>query len=278
MLLAHDQPARALRLAERLNTMFDAPPIAWHHDVGQSPLEVPSDWRNVTLVTPHVSTKWGTFSLVEAIVRALGTLHGGHNRPAWSVVLSGADYPIKPANCVLGDLTASDCDGYIEHVEVKPSAWATEFEEDCFRRYHTVSVGVGARRWRTRGALARRVLSPFSDDFKCYAGSCWFCLGRAAVDAILAFHASDRRLARHLQHARIPEECYFNTVLGNAKGLRLRPHNLHYIDWADEEAAHPRMLDLGDLDALRQTPAHFARKLDLETCPELYDELDRLTV
>ena len=94
-----------------------------------------------------------------------------------------------------------------------------------------------------------------------------------AVAEILAFRKSDR-LARHLRHALLPQECYFQTVLGNG-GLRIRDRTLHYVHWPNEEVAHPSTLE--DLDAVRENRAHFARKLDLEACPELYDELDRIT-
>jgi Core-2/I-Branching enzyme len=276
VLLTHDRPLQASRLVERLNAMFDSPPIAWHHDFDQS--SPPSEqWANVTFVRPHVATSWGTFSVAEAAIHAMRDLYSGPAPPDWCAVVSGADYPIKPAARILDDLNASDVDAHIELFEIKTSGWVTEFEEDCFRRYHTVSVGVGTHRRRLGGALARRLLSPFSDDLRCYAGSFWFSANATAVGRILDVYASDRRLARHLRRAPLGEECYFQTVLGNARDLRLSGRNWHYIDWEDEDASHPRTLCLGDLAQLEASPAHFARKLDLDACPELYDALDRMT-
>ena len=277
VLLTHDRPAQALRLAKRLNTMFDSPPIAWHHDFGQVPLTVPREWSNVTLVSPHVPTRWGSFSLVQAVVRAMKLLDSAPRRPHWCAVLSGADYPIKPAARVLADLDAYDVDAHIELVEIKPAEWNSQWEKACAKRYHTVPLGTRDPRRRSWNPLARRLLSPFSSTYHCYAGSNWFHASADAVEAILSFHGADRRLARHLAHSRVPEECYFQTVLGNTHGLRLRNRTWHYVDWPDDAVAHPRTLGLDDLDALLETPKHFARKLDLDASPELYDELDRIT-
>ena len=237
---------------------------------------MPSDWSNVAFVSPHVPTRWGTFSLVEAVVRGMKLLYSGSVRPRWCGVISGADYPIKPAAHVLADLAARDVEAHMEVREIKPTGWDTEWEEDCAHRYHTVSLGLGRRRIRSRNPLARWALSPFSGTYRCYAGSNWFHVSDVAVEELLASREKDRRLARHLRHALIPEECYFQTVLGNS-GLRIRDRNLHYVHWPNEEVAHPSTLCLDDLDALRKSSAHFARKLDLDACPELYDELDRTT-
>ena len=277
VLLTHDRPAQALRLVDRLNTMFDSPPIAWHHDFGQTPLDAPAGWSNVAFVSPHVPTQWGTFSLVEAVVRAMRLLYAGPDGPQWCAVLSGADYPIKPATRVLTDLDGYEVDAHIEVVEIKPVDWESEWEEDCANRYHTVRLGSRSPRRRSWNPLARRLLSPFTSTYHCYAGSNWFHVSADAVEAILSFYGVDRRLARHLAYARIPEECYFQTVLANTPGVRIRNRTWHYVDWPDEDVAHPRTLGLDDLDALRETPKHFARKLDLGACPELYDELDRMT-
>ena len=257
--------------------MFGAPPIAWHHDFDQTPLIPREHWTNVAFVRPHVRTRWASFSIVEAVMRAMRLLYDQPDQPDWCAVLSGADYPIKPAVRVLEDLDAHDVDAHIEVVEIKPAGWDTPSEEHLFNLYHPVSVGVGARRRRLSSPLARRLLSPFTGAYRCYTGSNWFTLSARAVRRILAFERRDRRLARHLRHALLPEECYFQTVLANTAGMRIRPEYWRYVDWSGPSDRHPKPLCLEDLDDLRGSSAHFARKLDLEGCPELYDELDRLT-
>lgn len=49
--------------------------------------------------------------------------------------------------------------------------------------------------------------------------------------------------------------------------------DLHYIDWRDW---HPRVLTSADLPLLADTPKLFARKLQLDRDPALFDELDRI--
>lgn len=277
VLLTHDRPAQAARLVERLNAMFGSPPIAWHYDFDQTPLVPREEWTNVSFVRPHLRTSWGSFSLVEAVLRALRLLYEGSTGPSWCAVLSGADYPIKPAARILEDLDAHDVDAHIEVVEIKPAGWDTPWEEVCFHRYHPVMLALGRRRHQLKGRLARRLLSPFTGDYRCYAGSNWFTLGAGAAHRIISLAGRDGRLARHLRHALLPEECYFQTVLANTPGMRIRPEYWHYVDWSGESDRHPKAICVDDLVELRRSSAHFARKLDLAACPELYDELDRLT-
>src|SRR5438045_3613582 len=105
VILSHSNPQQLVRLVRTLQRVYDNPPIVCHHDFSQCPLfpvVLPSEIR---LVTPHIKTRWGRFSVVEAGLRALEMLYRDA-APDWFVLLSGADYPTMPAERVLADLNS----------------------------------------------------------------------------------------------------------------------------------------------------------------------------
>jgi hypothetical protein len=69
-------------------------------------------------------------------------------------------------------------------------------------------------------------------------------------------------------------ESFFHTVLLNTPDLSASLDNRRYIVWA-RDAAHPKLLQLEDLDGMLASGQHFARKFDLEVDSTVLDELDR---
>jgi len=81
VLLTHDRPGQAVRLVNRLNSMFEHPPIAWHHNFTLCDLPTEAITKNVSLVIPHVNTDWGRFSVNDAMMRALTLLFNAKSSP-----------------------------------------------------------------------------------------------------------------------------------------------------------------------------------------------------
>ena len=54
--------------------------------------------------------------MIDAYLAALRLLHA-HDGPEWTVSLSGADYPIKSADRMLGDLRNASADGFFDFRE-----------------------------------------------------------------------------------------------------------------------------------------------------------------
>jgi hypothetical protein len=287
------------RLIRTLNRMFDQPPIVCHHDFGQNPRFIENCPDNVKLVRPHVATRWGDFSCVEATIEALRLLYAGGNGPQWFVHLSGADYPIKPARQILAELQASPFDGHIEHKLVSegnlhyppdpdyPRGWKWEsWLQQCKKRYCSRPVKVrGINRylrpstrtfWLTH-PLFTRGRHPFTPDFKCYAGEVWFCANHRCARRILDFYDQNPQVAAHYRDKLVPEESYLHTVLANAPDLKLSQNYLRYVDWT-RSGNNPKILTMEDLPMLRESPAHFARKFDENIDGAILNELDILIV
>lgn len=258
VLLTHHKPHMIERLVAKLCAMFDAPPIACHHDFSKCDLRVEALPGNVSFVRPHVETAWAQFSEVEATARAIRLLYESPSAPDWFVYLSGADYPIKPARQILQDLRATSSDAYINAELIRHDAFKRPWQQLCYQRYCTKKP------------------NPFSRDFECYAGSQWFCANRRAAEYIIEFHATKTALADHYRDLQFTSESYFQCILANAPHLRLTEETWRYTDWS-AGGSHPKTLGVEDLPKLLASPAHFARKFDADADARILDALDALT-
>lgn len=280
------------RLIETLNRVFHHPPVACHQDFGKNPVSLAS-YPNVRVVPDYIDTHWGDFSCIEAAIKALSLLYSSDG-PEWFVYLSGADFPIKSRAKILHELQTGGYDGYIEHRAVcegdlayppdseNRQGWKGEtWLRQCRKRYCTLRLDLpslnrfGRPRkrtlWLESRFVARRWL-PFRADFKCFAGEAWFTANAACARRILQFHANDQEVAAHFRKTLVPEEAYFHTVLGNAPELRLSQRSLRYVDWT-ERRSNPKVLTMADLDSLKASSAHFARKFDSRVDSEVLEHL-----
>jgi hypothetical protein len=258
VLLTHHKPHMIRRLIDKLNAMFDHPPIACHHDFSKSDLPLKTLPANVSLVAPHVEISWGEFGEVEGTARALRLLYENPASPDWFVLLSGTDYPIKPAQHILQDFKLSSFDAYIHCELIQAGAFKHPWQELCYQRYY------------------RKDPNFFSSEFKCYAGHQWFCANRRAAEYLVEFHATKTALAEHYRDVVHASESYFQCVLANAPHLKLNNETWRYIDWS-AGGPHPKTLGILDLPKLLASHAHFARKFDADTDASILDELDALT-
>lgn len=290
VLLTHTRPHQIQRLVHRLNTMFDDPPIVIHHDFAKCPLPESFLPGNVTFVQPSVNIEWGMFSMVEAMNRALAQLYARPDSPDWTVFLSGDCYPTKPAAQILDNLNAGGLDAHINGERVgrdsPGTGWMTlRYNRYCVKRYTFRSLDKGLKpRIRTAGLplplgpLGEPFL-PFNRTFRCYWGSQWFSLNRRAAEHTVAFSKSRRgiALAKHYQNQGMccSDESYYQTVLYNVPEFKVGFDNWMYLDWSANDW-HPKQLMLQDLPEMEASATHFARKINLDTDPELLDALDQI--
>lgn len=281
VVLSHNKPLQLRRLADRLARMFPDAPIVCHHDFSQcaiDPADVPD---GVAFVDPHVRTSWGDFSLVEAAIRGLRVMHSRADAPEWVFLLSGSDYPIKPAREIRRVLQNSPYDAYVRHELIRSDVLSRSWLRKCNYRYRTLRVrlpvpsGMTSVRWKDyefHGSWTRHFL-PFSRRFECYAGSQWFTANRRAVRYLLSQHRRRPLLAAHYRINSFADESYVQTILANAGHLRIHNSHLRYIDFPEEDV-HPRLLTSEDLPTLLASDALFARKFDMDADAAVLDALD----
>lgn len=290
VLLTHANQSQAIRLIDRLNRLFGDPPIACHHDFSQAHFDPSLFSSNVRFVQPHVKTRWGTISLVHAMLRGLRLLYE-QSSPDWFYLLSGADYPILDAEAIRRELAASPYDAYIrlqkiDHRSIPKRAAAdtgglesASYLRLAYERYIARSLPIPSIKHPHRGpaAMHLRLLSPvllqpfhpFTDSFFCYAGDQWFAANAGSAEALLA--PDTERLLKYFAGRFPPDEAFCPTVLGNAPHIKVCRESKHFIQW--EKGNHPRLLDENDLPAMLASRAHFARKF--APAASVLDVIDR---
>ena len=286
VLLTHNKPAQIIRLINTLNYMFSYPPIACHHDFTQCALPTDAITENVSLVRPHLQTGWGKFSVIDAMLKALQLLLESKDPPEWFILLSGADYPIKSADRILNDLRASPYDAHIQHEQLSygrnESAWRECYSRYCVKKFMVPFLSRKLHLTRRAITLSHPWLTtpfiPFSRDFHCFAGEHWFSANREAAQLLLDHHSTRPSLAVHYRRLEtfstiVPEESYYQTILGNEKRLKVSQNFWRYVVWSDEGVG-PKILTLDDLPNMIASSAHFARKFDMEHDYAIFEELE----
>jgi hypothetical protein len=123
-------------------------------------------------------------------------------------------------------------------------------------------------------------------DIVPYAGSQWWALSNDAVDHILAFVRTNRRLVRFYRHSLIPDEMFFHTILGNSRFREKAARNLTYADWSRGLSRNPAPITLEHVERFADPafrlddvegsgPCFFARKFSSRDS-DLLDRIDDL--
>jgi hypothetical protein len=224
----------------------------------------------VEFVLPALRTAWGTFTPVEAMLRAMRRLVDRESPPEWVVVLSGTSYPIKPAERIAAELRASPHDAHLFAIPIDPRNLRDERDRFSYRRwfgrrlFSIPYIGRGLKvRWLPVDLRSPRLPwldGPFA-GLPCYMGEAWFSARAHVVRQLLEFHDTRPALARHLRNRRNTLEVYVHTVIRNLPGLDVSPDCRQYVDWS-EWNDHPRTLTAADLPAMLASDSHFARKFD----------------
>lgn len=275
VLLTHNKPEQTVRLISTLNLMFNFPKIVCHHDFSKTNLPENNLTSNVTLVKPHIKTSWSKFSVVEATMRALQLMYRSSDSPDWFILLSGADYPIKPANRIIKDLKFSPYDVHIHHEKIKYNSYDREWQKLCYDRYHSLKILIPSVNKKFHYSPKSLVLlrqpsivknyHPFSESFCCFAGEHWFCANRKAAKYLIEFHNTKPAFASYYRkldrYTIVPEESYYHTIFCNSPDLKVSENHWRYIDWS-LGGCHPKTLGVEDLEKMKSSTAHFARKFD----------------
>jgi len=274
--------------------MFGEPPIAIHHDFGQCELDMRDFPSNVSFVDKWVATNWGGWGIVEGARRAIRLLYNNAD-PDWFVLLSGSDYPTKPAGYILDALSGQDYDVYLDNRLIDNGApaemaevWGRSnhshpaWKRMAFDRYKVVQVQtrkLTARlKWEYKTAYIHsdyfiKKLTPFNNGIECYAGDLWFTANRKAANILLANDTLNLELIEHFSKCKIPDEAFFHTVLCNHSELNICSDNKRFSDWTGC-LYHPRTLTESDFPALLASSDHFARKFDFD--PHYLRTLDKM--
>ena len=278
-LVTHAKLMQSRRLLDTLNRGFHRPPIAWHHDTSKCSDAGVSVTANVTRVRPSLLTGWGTFGYVEAALASMQVAFESPQRPDWIVLISNADYPIKPADRIADELAACPYDACLVLEPVVYRQHTRAWQLACYDRYvaRRVKLPVWPRTLALRHPRWLRDDNPFVSELVCFAGPTWLSLNRRACEHVLDAHVSMRHVATHYRrqesHGTVcADESYWHTLIGNSS-LRVSQNNFRYVDWT-AGGPHPKVLGCDDLARIKASDAHFARKFDSDIDEVVLDRID----
>jgi hypothetical protein len=218
----------------------------------------------------------------EAEVAALSTAPAGPAGPA---------APAGPAGPVAGGV-----DGFMEHWPAlgPDSHWGARRARSRYFFRHRRLAALSPRtarllrpvqvvnrvqpvlRWHVSYGLVvgRRVRTPFGPDLVLHGGSAYSTLSWAAVEYLRDFLHSRPDVEEHFRHTLSPEEAVFPTILASSGKFRLDPDPKRYFDFRGSTFNHPKVLTLDDLPRAYASGAHFGRKFDMDSAPQVLDAVD----
>jgi hypothetical protein len=272
LVLSHRGPAQVARLVSVLQDGRDTM-VAIHHDPNGEPLGLrPS--AQLALVPDPVPCPWGRPGINIAIHKSLSWLRANVPGLSWVLVISGQDYPIRAMPAIEDELADAPCDAFMRYLRV---------DGDPADDVHPWQAAVRQRYLYKRRlpGMARAVRlpwprqHPFGNDLRMYAGEQWVTLSARAVHKVLDSPYSDT-VMNYLRRSVSADEAWLTTVaLNGDPELTVVNDRRRYVRWPGG-TAHPAVLGPGDLPALRDSNAFFARKADPVAWPEVFDELDQL--
>jgi hypothetical protein len=282
-ILTHNEPEQLLRLVKTLSAMFAVPPIVCHHDFSKCSLAEALFPPNVRFVHPHTLTRWGHITVALAALKALSLLRKCSELD-WFVLLSGSDYPVRPADEIVAELSNSNYDLFLDNREIlyrpDPSGQTAQFgfgRPDwiplAYDRYCAFPLFWWPR--PSRKALfygvfpirKERVLIRHPNVIRrlrlkrpsrIFGGDFWFQANRKAIDNLLD-DPFLQMLVRYYRKRKIPEESIFHSVLCSQPDLRICKDHKRYEDWTSG-GSHPKWLEVSDVPKILASGAHFARK------------------
>jgi len=219
-------------------------------------------------VLPRHVCHWGGFGHVRATLEGLARIADSGTPYDYVVLLTGQDYPIEPNAAIDDWFTRHAGRSFMNH-RALPVAAFPDGGYGRLRRRHVVYRGHvrALPSWPfLPAAWTRRV--PYG--LHPYFGSGYWCLHRAAVEYVVEFLRSHPRYVRFFEHAYVPDEMFFQTILLNSPlATSIVDDDLRYIKWPG-----PMVLTSANLEEMRASPDLFARKFDERVDAAVLDRID----
>jgi hypothetical protein len=229
------------------------------------------------LVHKRIDVRWGGFSQVQATLNSLRQVVAEVPDFDKVIFLSAQDFPLLPNARLKQELAALAHNELLDAVPIREDGWAVAFRYQYFYReggslVERVACGVANRLLR---ALRRRRAMP--RGLEPWGGSSWWALSRECIVMLLGRFDREPGLKRFFSTVLCPDEMFFQTLVMNSP-LRARVlcQNFRHIQWPEQGARNPKILDEADFEYIAAARAHFCRKLDSRASAALLPRLRAL--
>ena len=272
LILAHKNPAQLERLLNALaHPSFDSY-IHLDKKTDITPFRYLAEKPNVFLVTHRAPVYWAGYGTIQATINGFRAILPN---PAYEYinVISAQDFPLASAENIYRHIAENQGTEFItcESIEDQWRDAATRVT-----RWHLIN-------WRIPGKfrlekLVNGLLGPRKfpiEGYKLVGRSNWFTLTRGAASYFLDFIGNHPEVDRFFRYVWGADEFIFATVLYNSPFRDKIRESLIYVDWRGQTEGHPRLLTSKDLPKMLASGRLFARKVDMDVDPTLFDLLEK---
>lgn len=229
------------------------------------------------LFSERVACSWGTWSLVEAVLKAIEKIDENELEPDYVYLISGADIPIQPISDLKELLKKSDGNEFIESFDNNKVAWIKDgLTTERYTLYFPFNFQ--AHRWMFDFSvkLQRRfkINRVFPKGYAPHFGSQWWCL---TWKSLKAMHAISKKpdIRSFFKSVWIPDELIFQTLI-----RRVVPENkitnFPLTFYRFNHQGKPILIYQDQLEKLTKTPYFFARKLSNYEKLDIYSRLEEI--
>lgn len=243
LILAHNNFRHLDRLMEALNGKDVS--FCIHIDKKVSETYSPS-LPNASVISEHVDINWGGFTMIEATLALMEYGVGYMIDADYYILISGVDYPIRPKQ-FLYDLLKEGKE-YIDIAPVPVPFKPIERYEYYYFDYNRRNLKHYNPKFLIE-VLLKKLKVKRKSPFRVYAGTQWFALTADCVHYILRTIAEDKRYIDFFRRTLVPDEAFFQTIIGNSPFMPQTRSSLTYTDW--EVPSPPATIENRHVDFLK---------------------------
>lgn len=237
----------------------------------------------VKLLEQKFKVNWGGFNHLKSILYlAEQALKNPENQ--YFHLITGQDFPIKTNAYFIEFFKKNRNAEFITYFNFpnSSSGWPGNNGLDRIEYYNFYDVwNAKIHKQFEKIALAIRLQKRFG--FKraistkmpqLYGGSTYWSLSRECLEYVIEFTKKNKFVLNRFKYTFCAEEFYFQTVIINSHfAAKVVNDNLRYIDWVARNGNNPAVLDITDLEKLKEGQAIFARKVDYPQSLELMNAI-----
>jgi len=271
LIVTYTSPIQTQRLIERLdNGQFD---FYIHLDKKQDMdthknlFDVP----RVYFIKDRVDVRWGGYSTAKAAINGVKQIGSSGIKYDYISLISGQDYPIKPAWYIIETLQNNIGKQFIEY-----RSFDTEWQEAFARvdRFHFNDLKIpGKYRFQNLfNFFVKRGKMPV--DLKLYGVTTFWTLSPECALYVGNFLEKNKKFNRFLKYTWGTDEFIFQTVLMNSQYKDELTNTNHTLAEFPQGQARPKFFTTEDFDKLIASEKFFARKFSIDIDENILDMID----
>ena len=248
--MAHNNPAHLNKLISAINSPEDD--IFIHIDKKSSvKFNIPNS-NNIHIVKNNIKVYWGSFTFVEAVLKLITTAlrKDTYN---YFILLSGGDYPVRNKSFIKKYIKNNLMYQFINFARMPEnnksldrvkyfyiSTYEKIFRPDyIFKRLVNLII--------LKLKISRKYPQKYS-GFLLYGGSTWWAMSSDCIKYVVNFIDHNPKFVNFYKNTFIPEEMFFQTIIGNSKFKKSIRKSFTYADWPNKNSSHPASIKRKHVD------------------------------